>query len=333
MRPITGVERYAHALLPIVAARWPDARIALPTGAIQFDTRGLTILQRGGGAGHWWEQAVLPTLLRAEDVLLNPANTGPLQVRRQATVVHDLAFLHNARWHDRRMALWYRTLLPRLVRRSAVVITPSATVRHEVLSAFGPSPEKVKVVPPPVHRMLSTSPPIPRRPYLLLVGAFDPRKQAAVLAHSYQQMDDPPFDLVMIGRRTRSFRPVHLPADPRIHVLEAVDDQQLAELYAGAHALVHASTAEGFGLPVLEAMAAGCPVIARDLPVLRETAGNVPSYTDIDDPRALEQAISALSNPDERAERIRQGLLTAATFDPARTTEALVAALAPLLPS
>ena len=89
-RPITGVGRYGRSLLTLIAREWPDARVVVPRSTGDIDACGLEVVRRGIGNGHGWEQRALPSALGRDDVLLSTANTGPLRVRRQVLVLHDV---------------------------------------------------------------------------------------------------------------------------------------------------------------------------------------------------------------------------------------------------
>jgi glycosyltransferase involved in cell wall biosynthesis len=224
-------------------------------------------------AGHAWEQLVLPSALGAEDILLSPANTGPLRVRRQFVVVHDLAFLHHPEWFDVRFARWYGFLLPRLVRRCAGVIAVSGTVRQELIATFALPPTRVHVVPPyastwPAPEALQGIAP----GFHLFVGADDPRKDVRRALEMLHEVDPDAF-AVVVGRERRSFQADAIPDHPRVHRVLDATDAQLAWLYDHARCLVYPSRYEGFGLPVLEALHRGCPVIARPLSVFEESFG------------------------------------------------------------
>lgn len=332
LRPITGVERYAHALLPLLAAERPDTRIAVPVDAPPFDAHGLEVVRTGHARGHRWEQVQLPRAVGRDDLLLSPANTGPLRVRQQALVLHDLAFLDAPAGFAPAMRWWYRALVPRLVERCATVITPSAPVREAIIARFSVAEQHVHVVPPYARASMPAPNRRPQpRPYLLLIGAFDPRKRATDIAHAYTQLAEPAFDLVLVGRRTPSFRIPDIPAHHGIKVLDDVDDEQLAALLTDALALVHASLHEGFGLPVLEACALGCPVIAQDTPLMRTLFGDGILLTDRIGANELPIAVELLMRTEERSAMIARGHTLAATFTKERTAEALRQALEPLL--
>ncbi|MBK8612186.1 MAG: glycosyltransferase family 4 protein [Flavobacteriales bacterium] len=276
-RPIGGVERYARMLLHTLARIHTDLRVVVPPKATADLglPPGITVQRFGNMRGHAWEQLSLPSALRKGDFLLNPANAAPLRVHKQAVVVHDLAFLHHPEWFDVRFAKWYGFLMPLVVRRSAVVVTVSETMRQELITTFELPAEKVIVVPPyadPQQFSRSERVNVPDR-FFLFVGGDDPRKSISGTLDQLFASDDQAH-AVIVGRQRKPFSARPLPADARIHWLTDATDAQLTWLYDRAQALIHPSVYEGFGLPVLEALQRGCPVIARPLPVLLEQFGN-----------------------------------------------------------
>ncbi len=148
-RPVTGVERYGRLLLRIIAREWPGTRVVVPGEATdRIDACGLEIVPLGGRGGHAWEQIQLPRAVGRRDVLLSPANTGPLRVRNQVVAIHDLAVIHHPEWFDRRFAAWYGFLLPRLARRAARVITVSSYSAADLIQTFTLHSDRVMLVQP-----------------------------------------------------------------------------------------------------------------------------------------------------------------------------------------
>lgn len=332
-RPVTGVERFGRLLLSIIAQEWPSARVAVPARiAREVKVDGLDVLPVGRSRGHLWEQLELPRVLGRSDVLLSPANTGPLRARRHVPVVHDLAFLYHPEWFAPRFAQWYRMLIPRLVRRAERVITVSGVMRADLQRTFGLPDERLHVVPPyvPEHLLNADAHGGMDRPYVLFVGSLDPRKGIDDALAWYTSLKAPPMDLVLVGRSHRAFASSARPALPGVHWASDVDDARLAALYRGALALLHPSRYEGFGLPVLEALALGCPVIANDLPVLREQFGDL-LYTEIGPNAAMVRTIDLCTRSDSRAQLVLRGRAQAARFDRDRTAKALHHVLDPIL--
>lgn len=335
-RPLTGVERYGRLLLRVIATEWPDSRVIVPKGAPEdIDTFGLEIVRHGNTTGHVWEQVELPRALEKGEVLLSPANTGPLRAQHHVPVVHDLAFLLHPEWFNARFATWYKLLIPRMVRRAERVITVSGSVREELMRYYAVPEERLNIVPPYVlPTLLEPSEALGlKRPYYLLVSSIDPRKGIDRALNWFTGLRDPAFDLVIVGRAHRAFAPVPIPAHPNIHVLSDVDDARLSALYRNAIALIQPSYYEGFGLPVLEAITLRCPVITAHLKVFTEQFGDAVLEADIGYTRSMMRAMVTLNDPSARAEQVEKGHARSLTFTEERTAAALHQALDPVLGS
>lgn len=333
-RPITGVERYGRLLLHVIAKEWPDSRVIVPKGAPEdIDASGLTIIRHGKTDGHVWEQVELPRALENGDVLLSPANTGPLRANHHVPVVHDLAFLHHPEWFNARFATWYKLLIPRMLRRAERVITVSGSVRDELMRYYAVPGDRSHIVPPFVLPSLfgTRGEPGIGRPYYLLVASLDPRKGIDRALNWYSGLRDPEFDLVIVGRPHRAFADVPIVQGNGVRVLNDVDDVRLGALYRNAIALIQPSYYEGFGLPVLEAITLGCPVITGYLNVFTEQFGDAVMVADIGYTRNMMRAMVTMNDAKERAAWIDRGRERASAFDEERTTAALHEALDPVL--
>lgn len=273
--PTTGVQRCTRSLL----RHLPEVR---PVSPGRLPQRGM--------AGHAWEQALLP-LQVGNGVLWSPANTGPLAIRRQVVTIHDAATLDHPEWFHPRFAAWYRWLLPRLARRVARVVTVSEFSRGRIAEGCGLDPASITVIAnspaehfcpvgtaqaAPVLRELGLD-----RPFLLVVGSIEPRKNLGLLLEVWRRMEGCGMLLAVAGAEGRVFasRPAW-GSVPGVRWLGHVGDDRLAALYSSAEALLFPSFYEGFGLPVVEAMACGCRVLASDIPALREAGGNLAEYAD-----------------------------------------------------
>jgi len=169
------------------------------------------------------------------------------------------------------------------------------------------------------------------RPYYLLVASLDPRKGIDRALNWYRGLHNPEFDLVIVGRAHRAFTPVPIEEGHGVRILHDVDDEQLRALYRKAIALVQPSYYEGFGLPVLEAITLGCPVISAYLNVFTEQFGDAVVVADIGYTRNMMRAMVILNDPKERAARIAKGRTRSLDFNEQRTTAALRAVLDPVL--
>jgi glycosyltransferase involved in cell wall biosynthesis len=291
-----GVERWAREL----AARM-DARVLAPPQALSHRL------------GHGWEQLALPALARG-DVLVNPANLAPLAYRRNVVVIHDCAALRSPEWYSPAYARWQRFVLPRVARGALRVVTVSRFSAREIESLLG---VQASVVPGGVdHARFVPGAPRAERPYVLTVGSRTARKNLGALAESARRLSAEGIELVAVGGSRPQFAGEEMP----VRSLGHVDDAELPAVYAGASAFVLPSLYEGFGLPCLEAMACGVPVVASDRGALPEVCGDAALLVDPTRPSEIAEAVLASLGDEGMRER---GLRRAAEFSWERTVAEL----------
>lgn len=317
-QPLTGVGRYLSEVL----AAWPGespVRIDPPSRAVR------------GFRGHAWEQLVLPARV-GRDLLWSPVHSGPLAVANQVVTVHDLVPLDHPEWLNRGFARWYGFMLPRLVRRARHVIAISEFTRRRLIETTGLSEDRVTVIHNGVGERFRPQPPAAREAmrqslglagrFLLSVGTLEPRKNLAGLLRAWQLAlprlpDD--IELVIAGAPGRASvfadaRMDDLP--PRVRLVGRVSEELLPALYAEAEWFVYLSLYEGFGLPPLEALACGTPVIVSDIPVLREVTADASIRVAPDDADAVAEALLlAAEDSASRKRMAARGLQQAAKFD------------------
>ncbi len=284
----TGVQRYAREILRRLGEHI-DCRVCVlvpPDRRLQLDAPQIAELEPTehwhGARGHLWEQVTLPRLVRRvqADVLWSPSSWGPLATRRHVPVIHDLGPLLEPRYFTPAYRGIARLLTGPLVRRAALVVTPSTRVRGELLERFPLEPGRVLVVPPGVGPPFVTIPldDVDRRSgaYCLLVGAHDTRKNAEFLLELWPEVHARTgLELHLTSRRFVTARrlPTLEEAGPTGIVMHFdPTDDELARLYAQALCLLWPSHYEGYGFPLLEAMATGTPFLATDVGAARELA-------------------------------------------------------------
>ncbi|MBW7881584.1 MAG: glycosyltransferase family 4 protein [Caldilineaceae bacterium] len=297
-----------------------------------------------------WEQCALPWHLRAghADIVHGLVNVLPLATRAPGVVtVHDLSFMRTpGKLPPLKRA--YLTLLCRLsVQRAAQIIAVSQQTAGDLAEWLGTAQGKLTVVyngvapefsPPPPEAMerIRTQRALPQR-FLLYVGTLEPRKNLEVLVRAYsswRQQAGPTghdVELVLAGARGWYYDEIfaavrELGLEHNVHFPGFIPTHELPALYGAAEAFIYPSLFEGFGLPVLEAMACGAPVICSQAQSLLEVAGDAALTFPPHDVTALAHAIQLLLTQPRLRERLqKEGRDRAARFSWRRTAEATLA--------
>ncbi len=280
-----------------------------------------------------WEQLALPWALRRADVALlhAPAFVGPLlSFCPQVITVHDLSFLRYPALFKRGNR-YYLSLFTRLAcRRAAAVIAVSAFTAREVTALLGVPPARVYVVHHGVEPRFRPLPEemaahfraeqgLPER-FILHLGTLEPRKNLIALVQAFALLPDPEVHLVLAGGKGWFYEDIfaevaRLGLQARVHFPGYVPAEMQELWYNAAHIFAYVSHYEGFGLPVLEALACGVPTLIGDAPALTEVAGDAALVAERTEPAAIAAGLQRLLDaPDLRAALRARGLARAAAF-------------------
>jgi len=300
-----------------------------------------------------WEQTVLPRLLSRLriDVLHSPHHHTPLatgllgtpKTPRRVVTFHDVTFLLLPRRYPLARRLYMESVSRAAARVTDAIITPSQTVRHDVINMLGVSEERVVAIPEaaaPEYAPIEdeealdrtrTTYRLPRR-YILSVGSLEPGKNRARLILAYARLRDEGSSsevsecpLVIAGQPAWGYEGDfalvrRLGLEEHVRFLGYVPDAEMPALYSGAALLAFPSLYEGFGLPVLEAMACGTPVVTSNGSALAEVSGGAALLVDPRDVEALAEAMGrVLSDASLCAELRERGLERARHFSWQRT--------------
>jgi glycosyltransferase involved in cell wall biosynthesis len=225
------------------------------------------------------------------DVIHCPSFRGPFAPKVPLVVtVHDLAVLREPEWFNRWTRTYSRIAVPRVVRAASRLIAVSEFTKRELADVLGVEEAKIRVVPNAVADVFTPDGPRADGDYVLAVGTLEPRKNLARIASAVDG------ELRVVG--ARGWGGVEPPRD--VTWLGEVSDEELAGLYRGARCLVYASLYEGFGLPVAEALACGCPVVTSAGSAMAEVAGDDAVYVDPYDVLSIRHGIERAFAPSPR---------------------------------
>ncbi|MCM8747111.1 glycosyltransferase family 4 protein [Thermomicrobium sp. CFH 73360] len=344
---ITGTERYASRVIEHLLRRPGPYRFRLyrnTRGEFPFpiDRAEIRVIP----FPRLWTHVRLAFELvrRPVALLFVPAHILPLWCPVPAVItVHDLGYRYEPQAHPLRQRLYLELGTWWSVRRARRVIAISRATANDLLRFYRAAPERIAVIPHGVDLQFFPRSPQEcaavrhryglQRPYLLHVGTLQPRKNLVRLVQAFELLarHDSELELVLVGKRGWLAEPIERaitesPFHGRIRWLGHVDDRDLPALYSAAEVFVFPSLYEGFGLPVLEAMACGIPVVASQRGALKEIAGPA-LVCDPLDPGNIAEAIAAARQPHQKIALSESGRAYAAQFSWERTAEKTLAVL------
>ena len=318
----TGVQRYARNVVRAMDTSLSAGRASLlfPEGAPAPPLRHIKAVATGRLKGHAWEQIHLPLAARGQR-LLNLCNTGPAFKRDQIVCIHDTNVFSTPDSYSSAFRTLYKTLQPMLAERSLRIATVSEAAARQVARHLPIQLSRILVLPnghehalawDAAAASLSTDLPVfdGDRPYVLALGSRARHKNMALLFDIAPQLDALGINVVVAGGGNAIFTEERDVATKNVFFCGRVSDDDLAHLMDHALCLAFPSITEGFGLPIVEAMARGCPVVSSDRASMPEVCGDAALLASPFDPGGWIAHIRALAQSDqlgrELADRGRQ---------------------------
>lgn len=339
-RPVTGVERFAvetlsalDKLLSAGALPRLSLVLAVPAGtrpAVSF--QHIPVEEVGRLQGHAWEQIDLPLFCKGRR-LINLCNTAPVFKKDQVVVIHDAAVFSVPQAFSASFRLAYKLIHAGLSLVGAKILTVSEFSRQDLAQHLPLKAERITVLPESAEHVLRHQPDpavlaragLGARPYILAVSSMAAHKNFRLVLEALNKLDDPPFDVAIAGgANAKVFGDGGAVGSDRVKWLGRVSDAELRALYEGAMCFVFPSIYEGFGIPPLEAMQCGCPVLAARAASIPEVCGDAAIYFDPQDASGLAQLLLAVAHDVPlRAELKQKGLARAQQFTWSRVAHAL----------
>jgi glycosyltransferase involved in cell wall biosynthesis len=327
---MTGVQRFALQMLRAI-----DRRLAC--GGIEEQwvilapcnakpPQDLTHIQTrvvGRLTGHLWDQIQLPVHAWG-GALFSFCNVGPIIHRRHSVAMHDAAIFANPKTYSLAFRMTYWALQPTLARTAKRLLTVSAFSRDELARYCRVSPDRFEIVFNGADHILQQSPDasvlatygLESKRYVFAVGSVTPNKNFRAVVEAYRRLGRPDLKLAVAGgQNAKVFAGYDFADLPGVVRLGYVTDEALRALYENALCFVFPSLYEGFGIPPLEAMLCGCPVVVSTAPAVKETCGDAALYAAPDDHQGLARQVARLASEPALWQAMQEaGLARAAHF-------------------
>lgn len=319
---MTGVQRYARNVLHALdeSGATSETSVLAPRSAKDPEFLRLAVVRAGRGTGHAWEQFELPYYARGRR-LLNLCNTAPAIIRDQIVCIHDANIFATPGSYSATFRAVYHNLQPILARRSARIATVSHAAARQIARHLPVSLKDIAILPNGHEHALRWNPSLStaaptlvvarnqQRPFVLALGSRARHKNLALLINVAPRLDELGIDIIIAGGGDGIFAPETLQGRPNVYFAGRVSDDDLAFFLDNALCLAFPSLTEGFGLPIVEAMARGCPVVSSNCASMPEVCGDAALLATPFEPDAwVHQIHSIAQSKDLRDDLVGRGL-------------------------
>lgn len=321
-RMMTGVERtgmeMVRALEQMIESKDPgldqfEFTLVMPRSEPSSLTlKNIRIESKGRLSGHLWEQLQLPFYARGK-ILVNFCNTAPIFFKNQLVTIHDASIYAIPATYSFLFRFWYRFMFWCLKRNARKILTDSKFSKDELIKFAHIDEQKIEVVPLAADHVHASSKDdsiflrrsIGQRPFLFCVGSQAIHKNMMGFLKALRLVNSQTFDVVMAGaKNSKVFSKVDPLIEKNVVFLGRITDGELYAIYEKATCFVFPSLYEGFGMPPLEAMESGCPVISSRVASLPEVCGEAAEYCDPHNEQDIANKISKIMNDRDLQKRL-----------------------------
>ena len=298
---ISGVQRFAIEISRGLKKNYNNIEFLSPAKIIHKEiAKELNVITVGKSSSHLWEQFELPLFIKKNYssqpfILVNLANSAPILIDRNLITIHDLTVIKYSSSYSFLYATFYKIIFNIIIKKALHIFTVSESSKRDIVEKFHLRPAKITVVYNAVAKIFinnisesneNFNLPIKEK-YILTVSMFNPLKNLHRLLQAFEMLEKKPIKLIIVGGHYKSFKKIKeiekYRTNPDIIFLGQLNDvQKLVTLYKHAELFVFPSIYESFGIPTLEAMACGCPVVVSRAGALPEVCEDAAIY--IEDP-------------------------------------------------
>lgn len=345
---VTGIQRYARETLACMDAQlgpggahahFGPVTVLAPKGAENPGLRHIQFKQVGRLSGHAWEQTELAWHAR-QGMLFTFGFTGPLLHRFQVTTVHDAGVVRVPEAYTAKFRLWYTFMVRALVKQAPLTMAVSQFSKREAVACFGARSDRVTVTTEGWQHLdkiqadeaILDKHALRKRPFVLAVSSANPNKNFGAIVKALNLMGQDAPRCVVAGASNSAIFQQATDSSEHMVKLGYVSDGELKALYQHASCFVFPSFYEGFGIPPMEAMASGCPVIASTAEAVKEVCEDAALYFDPHHPEQLAQRLKQFfADPTQGPILAQAGHQRAAHYAWERAATLNLDALGPLL--
>jgi len=316
---MTGVDRFAHEIIRAIDDICEQDtlpftfRIIAPSQPQDpLQLKNIPFSCVSGLSGHLWEQITLPLYAKGQP-LISLCNTGPVFKRNHHVVIHDATTVAVPESFSRNFRLLYRFLMPILGKTSKSILTVSKFARNDIARAFGIKTENDSVLGEGGEHILRYAPNdiilkkngLEKGKYFLAVSSNAPHKNFKLILDALELLKEKNIKVAIAGGQNKSvFGASALKNSGNASWLGYVSNEELRALYENAGAFIFPSIHEGFGLPLVEAMQVGCPIIASNAASIPEVCGEAAIYVNPRNPNELAEAIMLIHESDTKRDQL-----------------------------
>ncbi|RZT21377.1 glycosyltransferase family 4 protein [Fictibacillus sp. BK138] len=337
----TGVQRVAQEIIKSLDCELLfykgepiSFEILLPKNqTLKLELKNIKMKKVGHLTGHLWEQLELPFYCKKK-LLINFCNTAPALKKEQMVFIHDAAIFSKPEGYSLKFILWYRLLYLFVARFSYKIITVSNFSKGELVRYLPNLKKKISVIPIAANHIdklksdesILINNGLDKKDYLFAVSSMHPNKNFKLIINALEQMTSFKGQVVIAGSSNgKVFSKEKYKKNNNIKFIGYVTDEQLKALYKNAKAFIFPSLYEGFGLPPLEAMNMGCPVIVSNAASIPEVCGDAALYFNPNDFQELQNCFNLIYNDETLIKDLkRNGLRRSKKYHWSKTSEELI---------